>query len=313
MTDIQHSVVRFGGQESLTALVDGKMLVATSNHPRYREIKAGIEAGDSDVAELFDIREAIRSAFGKVTDRVEVNEDSVTLDGVEVSGGIKRVMISLVEQGDRDGFIALARFLERLDANPSHRSREQLYNFVEANNITLDIDGNLVLYKGVAPDGEGGYRSIHQGRATVDGTEVVGYIPARRGSIITMERREISDDPNRACHAGLHAGAWDYASTFGGHSVTLRVLVGPEHVVCVPNDSSFMKIRCERYEILDIVTSQSTSAYWSGGDDWDEDEDDYEDEDYYEDDEDYEVEEEAQSWPPRSQPTVEGHTPFWNW
>lgn len=299
---MSYSVVTMEGHESLTALIGGELKVATSSHPNYAAIKAAVVAGDltQDTANLFDLTTAINSAFGEVTDRVTVNRDGVLLDGEPVHGAITRVLIALVEQGDRDGFVGLARFLERLQDNPSHRSREQLYGFIEANGISVDVEGNIVLYKSVARDGNGGYKSHAIGTAFVNGVKHTGQIPSKVGDVVSMPRSEISDDPNVACHAGLHAGAEEYARSFYSGSPVLRVLVGPEHVVSVPADSKQQKLRTEEYTIGDVVDG-TLPAYWSGGlvGSWDEDDDLDEDEDYDlddEDDEDYEFDSEATVW-----------------
>lgn len=292
---MHYSIVTIEGQESLTALIDGVLRVATSAHPSYDAIKEGVFNDDHSVGELFDLSEAVNSAFGEVTDRVTVNRDGVLLDGAPVHGAISKVLMSLVEQGERDGFIGLARFLERLSDNPSHRSREQLYNFVEANDISIDKDGHLVLYKSVAGDSEGGFRSHAIGTAWVNGVEYAHQqIPTNLGDVVTMPRREISDDPTVACHKGLHAGAHAYAQWFHSGSTILRVLVGPEHVVSVPVDSDQQKIRTEQYTIGDVVT-RDMPTYWRDDYEYDDEEDDYDDLD--DEDEDYDVEDEPSVWP----------------
>lgn len=292
------SIVTLGDLESITVMIDGELKVATSTHPNYQAIKAGAKAGDTSIASLFDVIETVKSAFGEVTDRVTVTAEGVWLDGEPVHGSITKVLMSLVGQGERDGYIGLARFLERLQDNPSHRSREQLFNFVQHNDITIDSEGHLVLYKSVQPDGKGGYQSISRGTAWVNGVEHTGNIPANVGDVVTMPRNLISDDPNVACHVGLHAGAREYASWFGGGQYILQVLVGPEHVVSVPADSSHQKIRTEQYTIGSINGSTMPAYLSNGLTSYYEDEEDYE-EDYEDDDDygDYDVDDEPTVWP----------------
>lgn len=294
---MNYSIITIEGHESLTVLIGGVLYAATSSNPSYDEIKRRVMNSDPSAAELFNVRNAVNSAFGDVTDRVTVTKDGVELDGEPVHGAISKVLVGLVEQGERDGFIGLARFLERLSDNPSHRSREQLYNFVEANDISIDKDGHLVLYKSVAGDSEGGFRSHAIGTAWVNGVKYANQqIPTNLGDVVTMPRREISDDPTVACHKGLHAGAHAYAKWFHSGSTILRVLVGPEHVVSVPSDSAHQKIRTEQYTIGGVVT-RDMPTYWAGGDDeyFDDDEDYYDDLD--DEDEYYDVEDEPSVWP----------------
>lgn len=295
---ITYNVINYGQQESLTALINGVLYAATSNHPNYPRIVAGVKSGDTEVTRLFDLEQAINEAFGAITDRVTVNSDgTVLLDDEPLHGAVAKVLHGLVRQGDAKGFTAIARFLENLEENPSFNSREQLYNFVNANDISIDEDGYLILYKGLASDGQGGYRSVNSGTAFVNGEKIVGHIPAAAGDVITMPRSQVSDNPDVPCHAGLHASTYNYATSYARNGAMMTMRVNPRDVVSVPNDSGQQKMRVCEYEVVDIVQSESSRTLWSGladesdYDDYDkygrsyfDDDEDYED-DYYEDDE----------------------------
>lgn len=294
--NIPYNVINYGEQESLTALIDGVLYAATSNHPNYPRIVAGVKDGDADVADLFDVEKAINAAFGEVTDRVVVNSDgTVLLDGEPLNGAVTKVLHGLVKQGDIKGYTAIARFLENLEANPSFNSREQLYNFVNAHDVSIDEDGYLILYKGVTSDGQGGYQSVNSGTAFVNGEKVVGQIPAATGDVITMPREQVSDNPAVACHVGLHVSTHNYSQYYARNGATLTMRVHPADVVSVPNDSHQQKMRVCKYEVVDIVQSASNRTLWSGRadeSDYDEYEDSYfdvddedEDDEFYEDDE----------------------------
>jgi len=130
----------------------------------------------------------------------------------------------------------LFKFWERLQKNPSFRSVEQLWPFLDQQGIPLTEDGCFLAYKAVRED----LKDIHSG--TIDNTP---------GKIVEIERNRISDDPNHACHFGLHVGALEYARNFGGYnSIVLICKVDPADVVCVPYDHSFQKMRVCRYEVM---------------------------------------------------------------
>lgn len=158
----------------------------------------------------------------------------------------------------------LLLFMDRIAKNPSYRSREQLFQWTQSRDMTIDINGYIIGYKGVSSD----LLSITAGRAFVDDEEVVGNIPNIIGTVISMPRPGVQDDPTLGCSTGLHVGSWDYASTFG--PVTLEVRVDPADVVSVPVDCGFQKLRCCRYEVIavhesefDDLTMHEPEASWA--------------------------------------------------
>lgn len=181
-------------------------------------------------------------------DRLDYDdEDGFSFDGQPVHENVQEVILRYQREG-RDA-TNLIRFLERLNNNPSFRSREQLFTWTQAKEIVIDTDGYLIGYKGVSND----MLSIHAGEAVVDGREVVGNIPNVVGSVISMPRSQVQDDPNIGCHKGLHVGNFSYARGFG--SIVLEVRVDPADVVSVPSDCSFQKLRTCRYEVIAVHTS----------------------------------------------------------
>lgn len=278
---IQFQMTRFAdGKSVVTAYVDGEMYSITDERPQFEAILNKLRQGDESVVVDFDAANFANKAFHKVTDRVNIKNGVIYLDDEPVDNTMAQVIMDYLAEGNENA-LPLVRFMERLSENPSHRSREQFWRFVDRNGIYIDDDGYAILYKGVYETGEAGlYQSGSRGRAFVNGAEQNGRIQTRVGDVVTMPRREISDDPTVACHAGLHCGDRSYAESFAPVLITVRV--DPAHVVSVPVDSADRKVRVERYEIMDVVKSQVNTVRW--GESMtvlvDSDED-------YEDDEDY--------------------------
>lgn len=250
--------------------VNGVLHLADDTHPSWtgilRELRKGDFADESRLETLFnDSAGFIREDLAKYTDRITIRNEKVYLDGEEAKGRLPQKIVQVYNKNQSPR--ALVLFLENLSDNPSHRSREQLFTYLEKHDFQITEDGCFIAYKGLGKD----EYSIHSGKATVDGTEIKGRIPNREGSVITMPRSEISDDPNVACHAGLHAGTYSYASGFG-RGVTAKVKVNPKHVVSVPADSNTQKIRTEQYEVLqvDIVAPNDEQEVYEAYEDWDE-------------------------------------------
>lgn len=139
----------------------------------------------------------------------------------------------------------LFRFFERLARNPSKRSVEQLYGFIAHEGIPLTPEGCFLTYKSVRAD----YKDHHSGN--FDNTP---------GQILEMPRNEISDDPNHACHEGFHVGALAYVQANYRNGRILICEVDPEHVVCVPYDSSQHKMRVCQYKVIGLHAGGQMSS-----------------------------------------------------
>ncbi len=138
----------------------------------------------------------------------------------------------------------LFNFWVRLKKNPSWRSVQQLFGFLNHDNIPLTKDGCFLAYKSVRGD----WKDMHS-----------GVWDNKPGTVNKMPRNEISDDPNHACHVGFHVGALDYARSFGGSRIVV-CKVDPEHVVCVPFDASHQKMRVCEYKVVAEYSGQPLSS-----------------------------------------------------
>lgn len=234
----------------------------TETHPNFVRILVGLQEGE-DVSEWLDGSQA--SVLVGLSDRVSVVDDVLHFDGDPVYDGLSSTILRYRREG-RD-VTNLVRFMERLAENPSRRSREQLFTWTEAKDLVIDNDGYIIAFKGVTSD----MLSVHSGTAYVDGEKHDGHIPNMVGTVITMPRSQVQDDPNQGCSYGLHAGNWSYASSFG--QVILEVRIDPADVVSVPSDCSYQKLRCCKYEVIAVHESDEGDLdEYEPESTWDEDE-----------------------------------------
>lgn len=272
---------------SVTYVSNGALITVPDTHPNFKRVVHALVEGN-DPTEFIDAA----TALGQFSDRVTVNEHEVLFDGEEIANAITRTILRYRNEG-RDTQ-NLVRFLERVQANPSRHSREQLWGWIENADLHVAEDGRIVAWKSVevvegepvyaehATDEDGDpvvlgtsvetYRSHSSGTAWVNGVEFNGQIPYAVGDIITIPRELVEDNPAVACSHGLHIGSFDYASSFGGsRSKILEVAVAPEDVVSVPHDSSQQKIRCARFEVLAVQErpQEDLSHYEPEGEPWD--------------------------------------------
>ncbi len=227
MSDISYR----GTRESVIVCIDGESHTVRKGTANYKTLMTAlVEERWADVPGLVTVRQAIEAwADGefKVEGSVIVYQDDSVPDAIS-----KRIM-AMITAGDDAS--PLLHFYERLDRNPSSRSVTQLFGFLNHGNIPLEPDGTFLAYKSV----KGDYTDHYTGK-----------ISNKPGATPKVKRNKVSDDPNHACHFGLHVGALDYARNFGPGGRIIIVRVDPENVVSVPNDSSQQKMRVCTYEVV---------------------------------------------------------------
>lgn len=166
---------------------------------------------------------------------VEVVDDELFFMGKPMHSVLADRIVELTGEGlDTKSY---RRFLSNLKRNPNPDSVEQLYGFIEACGLSITDDGCFLAYKKVRED----YRD-----------KFSGTFLNTPGSVVRMDRSEVSTDPADACAPGLHVGAWGYSGHngwFGGDKVML-VKVNPRNVCRVPNDHGCQKCAVCEYEVL---------------------------------------------------------------
>jgi len=224
--------------ESITVVFEGKPHVVQKGTPQFNALRKAILAEDwKAVPKNLTVAKSIKDwAKGKFT----LKGDNFYFEGNELPRNINTRIIKMATSGEDPR--PLFNFWERLQKNPSMRSVEQLWPFLEHKGIPLTKDGCFLAYKGVKQD----FMDAH-----------TGTISNKPGTVHEMPRNQISDDPNHACHEGFHVGALAYAGGFSQRVVICEV--DPEHVVCVPYDESQHKMRVCKYKVV----GQHNGSYMS--------------------------------------------------
>lgn len=222
-------------------------------HPNFWRIVDALR-NQEDLTPLLSLTAGVAAVLDD--ERVVIKDDVVYFNGEAIHNKLTETILRYQREGrDTTNLVA---FMERLDANPSRHSRDQLFTWTESQHIVIDEEGFIIGYKGVnrktqtGDDGESltSLVSATAGEAIVDGVEVKGHIPNNPGSVIEMPRGKVQDDPSVACSHGLHVGSFHYAKNFA--KVLLQVRVDPADVVSVPKDSGGQKLRCCRYEVIGL-------------------------------------------------------------
>ncbi len=167
--------------------------------------------------------------------KFKVSNGSVSYNGAALPPDLNGRIVEMAALGKDPS--PLMKFWERLQKNPSKNSVDQLWKFLNNTGIPLTEDGCFLAYKAVRHD----FKDVYTG--TIDNSV---------GQVVRMPRNQISDDPNHGCHEGLHVGALEYAGTFHTNGRMVIAKVDPEHVVSVPNDHSYQKMRVCEYEVIGL-------------------------------------------------------------
>jgi hypothetical protein len=217
------------GTGTVTVMTGGKVYTADKSHRNYQNIVGAIKAKRwKGLDKLFDIGAAIEKRSKKT---LKVKDGKVYYGKDEVHNTVvDRILQFMDEKLD---FKPLFNFLRRKLKVDSPERAEQLYTFMEKNNLPLTYDGYILAYKYVRDD----YTDCHSRK--FDNTP---------GNTVSMPREKVVDNPNVACGPGLHVGGLDYVRTGGERCVLVKV--DPADVVSVPVDHGWAKCRVCKYTVL---------------------------------------------------------------
>lgn len=223
----------------VTVILEGTAYTVMDDHPKYQKIIQALDTEGMTEAKLLKIistKESI-NIYGKGKFKVVDNhlEDD---KGNILHGSLVERILKLQADGQPVKF--LCRFLENLYQNPARHAIDELYLFLERNDLPITDDGCFLAYKGVEEDYLDKYS--HKYRNEV-------------GAVMEMPRQDVDDNRENTCSVGFHVGRFDYANDYAGSDGRLMICkVNPKDVVSVPPDYDNSKLRTCRYEVVGEVT-----------------------------------------------------------
>ena len=229
---------------NIILVLDGKShTISKSTHLAYGKIVDALKAQDWDaLRDCIEPKQAIIN-FGK--GYVTIKDSVVYWKDTPFHNALSNRMIEMY----KDGFPIdpMIRFMENLMNNPSKRSVDQVYGFLEKNSLPITEDGCFLAYKRVKSD----YMDCHTGK-----------IDNKVGEIVQMDRNLVDDNPDSHCSTGLHFCSESYLKSFGGQSDPVMILkINPADVVSIPTDYDGAKGRCMKYTVVGEVNGDPKDAF----------------------------------------------------
>ena len=256
---------------TITLIAETGPSVIGKSHPNFYKIKkALLQKNFLEVEEMLDVKNGYKEFSNG---RIAVDGDNLIYDGAIIHNVLTQRIVEMIHNGDEA--TPMLNFLVNLMDNPSEGSIDQLYTFLEHENLPITQDGCFLAYKAINRDYTDKY---------------TGTISNKVGEKVKMPYEEVTADPKLHCSSGLHCGSIEYVRCYGNFKTDengehtgdrlVTVKVNPNAVVSVPEDSDRQKVRVYRYVVheeienpYDLVPKYEAPVYY---DDEDDEYDDYE-------------------------------------
>lgn len=221
--------------QSISLFFNGRMQSIPSSHKHFAELHNHLMQDTHDYALVEGLVDVPVRIARLSEGLVEVVGSTVYYKSIPVNSTLADRLVTHLDAGH--SALIWARFLERVMANPSERSRECLYDFLNHWEAPITEDGHIITFKRVTKE----YLDIRTGR--MDNSP---------GKVVEMPRELVNPDPDEHCSSGLHVAATSYLGQYASaqRSHTIACKVDPADVVAVPGDYGFTKMRVCKYLVL---------------------------------------------------------------
>lgn len=245
---------------TITLIAETGPSVIGKSHPNFYKIKKALLAKNFlEVEEMLDVKNGYKEFSNGL---IAVDGDNLIYNGTIVHNVLTQRIVQMIHNGDEA--TPMLNFLVNLMDNPSEGSIDQLYTFLEHENLPITEDGCFLAYKAINRDYTDKY---------------TGTISNKVGEKVKMPYEEVTADPTRHCSSGLHCGSIEYVRCYGNFTTDengehtgdrlVTVKVNPSAVVSVPEDSDRQKVRVYRYVVheeienpYDLVPKYEAPVYY---------------------------------------------------
>lgn len=278
--------------DGISGVVDNKMFTVDRSHPNFTDVVDAVREKDWEKAvRLSNLARAVQQFASGSDIYVDTDAGCVMYNGQELHNTLTSRILRMME----DGFdiTPMTNFLRNLMLNPSKRSVDELYTFLEKGNLPITEDGCFLAYKRVRKD----YYDVHSGTvqskpATLMDAEDMDSLPkvnigAQRNvtvefvdgvTTISMPRNAVDDRKENTCSEGLHFCSHEYLKSFSGERIII-MKINPADVVSIPADYNNTKGRTWKYQVIGELDEDQreqavrenvlTDSVWDESDDLD--------------------------------------------
>ena len=216
---------------NIVVVINNNSHTISRSHIAYDKLKDAIKVGDwLAVADLIEPKKVVIN-YG--AGNISIQGDELFWKGTTMHTALTERIIQMLQEGFP--IEPMVMFMENLMENPSHRAVQELYGFLENNNLPITPDGHFLAYKKV----QNNYLDIHSGK-----------FDNSVGQTLEMDRNYVDDNKDNTCSTGLHFCSQEYLGFGGSNSRTVIVKINPRDVVSIPADYNNSKGRTCRYEVI---------------------------------------------------------------
>jgi len=237
---------------TVTAVVAGHTYTFNSDHPSYDKLVQNLKLGN---VEYFEAAYDIITRVNEFCEGyVSAEGGKMTWDGIPMPELFTDRILDMIDQGFP--FEPMLNFLDNLSQNPSDQAVVELFDFMQNKHLPITSDGHFLAYKAVDEN----FKDLWS-----------GSLDNSIGQTVEVPRGSVNSNRDKGCASGLHVGAIDYASGYGGIDINNKsdddggnnlviCKVNPMDVVSVPSDSKFQKLRCCKYEVVSLFNDVFNGA-----------------------------------------------------
>lgn len=232
-------IYKLGSQ--LTFVLANRTYSINKNDPFFLQAVAAYAKGDWDTVLSFVDRPQYLVKYSE--GRVKVVDGAVLYDDQPIHGYVVDKILAFMEAALPIG--PIVRFLDDLQNAKAEHVKEDLYKFLELNDLPLTDDGGFLAYKQVKADGSPFF---------IAGTNIVYKV----GETYEMEYKDCDTSRDECGRQGWHcgnrsfwgAGNFDAKGDYTGNGRMLMVKLMPSWVVSVPSSASGSKLRAFKMEVV---------------------------------------------------------------
>ncbi len=229
--------------DTIVIMMNNKCHNVTKTHIAYTKLLDAIKVGDWKTVE--DVIEPKKIVLNYGSGNISIQGEKLFWKNTELHNSLTRRIIRMFQEGF--SIEPMVNFMENLMQNPSHTAVQELYGFLENNDLPITPDGCFLAYKKVNDD----YTDCHTG--TIDNSV---------GQKVSMDRNMVDDNRNNTCSSGLHFCSLNYLQYFGGSRIVI-LKISPSAVVSIPRDYDNSKGRCCEYEVIGELGVTPEEAFTS--------------------------------------------------